>query len=76
MRFTDEYGIAVMVKYAEDHPRYTLVPEWHAWGGEVFAFTDPSLEHGIERNKECAERIGCAIQIRCLRLQDNLGEHS
>ena len=74
MRYTDEYGIAVMVKYAEDHPRYTLVPEWHAWGGEVFAFTDPSLEHGIERNKECAESVGCAIQIRCLPL--HLGEHS
>ena len=54
MRYTDEYGIAVMVKYPAEHPNYRHVPEWHPWGGEVFAFTDPSLTlriHLVEQDR-------------------------
>ena len=68
MRYVEEYGIAVMAKYPADHPRHAIVPEWHAWAGRVFAFTDPNLGRRIEQNLEVAQRLGCAPQIRCLPL--------
>lgn len=57
-------GIAVMVKYPSSHPRYSVVPEWHAWGGQVFDLSDPTSERHINQSKETAERMGCSVRIQ------------
>lgn len=58
------HGIAVMAKYPATHPRYQVCPEWHAWGGQVFATNDPNLERLIEQTSEVARRTGCSVRVQ------------
>ena len=57
-------GIAVMAKYPSSHPRHSIVPEWHAWGGQVFDLNDPTTNRKVAQYQKTAESLGCSVRVQ------------
>jgi hypothetical protein len=62
-------SIAVMVKYPAGHHRHAVEPEWHAWGGSVFAPNQPDLDNQISLITKLARRLGCQVRIQRVATQ-------